>query len=119
MITDWEIFKTNQPKLHTTTPNSSDFKSLAQLVKDSYISRKQAFNELEHYQKTKKFLGKHPLFKIVKLKEQISALSTPKLMKKIASLNANLSRNRQKGNTDLVNRDQQLLQHAKFVLENR
>ena len=92
---------------------------MADIVRESYIQRKMAFNELEHYQKHTKLLGEHPIFEMIKLKEGISALTTPKLSKKISSLQANLTRNRQKGNTELVTRDEQLLEHAKFVLENR
>ena len=118
LITCWDTFKTNQPKLHDILYNK-DPKALADIVRESYIQRKLAFNELEYYKKHTKILGEHPMFELIKLKEEISALNGLQINKKIISLNANLTRNRQKNNTDLVTRDEQLLEHAKFVLENR
>ncbi|WP_422105579.1 hypothetical protein [Winogradskyella sp.] len=118
LITDWEIFKENQPLLHSIH-TAEDPKALADIVRESYIRRKQAFKELEHYQQKKTLLGKHPVFEMLKLMDEISALSTPKLSNKVNSLRANLTRNRQKNNNKLVTRDEQLLEHALSVLNNR
>lgn len=118
LITYYEIFKTNQTKLHENlAPEAA--KALVALVKENYILNKQCWDELEHYKTTQSILGKHPIFEIIKLKEGISALATPNLMKKINSLNANISRNKQKGNFKLVERDEALLAHAKLVAEKR
>ncbi|MFC0605898.1 hypothetical protein [Winogradskyella pulchriflava] len=118
LITDWEIFKAHQPQLHDILDNPNP-KLLADTVRESYIRRKQAFAELEHYHRTKKLLGKHPIFELIHLKDAISALDTVRLTKKITALKANLTRNRQKNNTDLVTRDEALLKHAESVLEKR
>lgn len=118
MITDWETFKENQPKLHNIQALNNP-KELSDLVKDSYIRRKMAFKELEHYQKHKKVLGKHPVFELLDLKDGISALDTSKLSKKINSLRANISRNKQKQNLEFVTRDEELLTHALSVLKKR
>jgi replicative DNA helicase len=118
LITDWEIFKANQAKLHNIALETNP-KALADLVKEAYIRRKQAYKELEHYKKTKKVLGEHPLFELLHLKDDISALDTPKLSKKVNALRANISRNKQKQNLELVTRDEELLRHAISVLEKR
>ena len=118
LISDWETFKTHQPKLHDIL-NSDNPKALADTVRESYIRRKMAFKELEYYQKYKKLLGKHPIFEMIHLKEAITNMNGLQLSKKITALNANLTRNRQKNNTDLVYRDEELLAHAKSLLAKR
>lgn len=118
LITTRQNFVKHQPRLHDnlTQPEASE---LVHYLKTNYIRNKQAWAELEHYNAKQTILGKHPIFERLKQKEAISALATPQLMKKINALNANLTRNRQKGNFKLVERDEDLLQHAKSVAENR
>lgn len=118
LITAYENFKAAQPRLHELLVEAEE-KAVVATVKDNYISNKQAWDELEYYKKNGKVLGNHPIFKELKAKEAIAAMSTPDLTKKINTLTANISRNKQKGNTDLVQRDEVLLAYAKNVLEKR
>lgn len=118
LITTYEVFKENQPKLHALLGPEEE-KLIVALVTDNYIANKQAYAELEHYKSTQTILGEHPLFERLKLKEEISAMNGEDLRKKINALNANITRNKQKDNTDLVERDEDLLQHANEVLAKR
>ena len=85
----------------------------------NYISNKQAYDELEHYKAHQSLLGKHPIFKILEAKEEISRMNGVELAKKITTLEANIRRNEKKHNTKLVVRDKKLLDHAKQTLQNR
>lgn len=118
LITCYDTYKYAQPKLHEAQ-TQPERKAIADVVKSNYMLNKMAYNELEHYKKHGKLLGEHPLFKRQALKDAISAMNTPKLIKKIHSLKTNIFRNEQKGNSELVNRDKALLQHAEFVAQNR
>lgn len=118
LITHYLLFRDNQPKLHDNLPQA-EAKALRDLVVGNWILNKQCWAELEHYKRTQSILGKHPMFEIMRLKDGISALSTPNLVKKMNALNANISRNKQKGNLELVERDETLLEHAKQVAEKR
>lgn len=118
LITAYETFKAHQPRLHEML-GAKEMKAIVDIVKDNYISNKMAYDELEHYKKTKAILGKHPLFKRLALKEEISAMATPTLTKKIEALKVNVYRNKSKGNGDLLERDEDLLAHAENVLSKR
>lgn len=112
------MFKTNQPKLHKAVDDASR-KLIADIVRENFVLNKQAYDELEHYKKTQSVLGAHPIFEQLRLQDEIRALSTPKLFKKIKALEANISRNKQKGNDKLVARDEPLLVLAKQIAEKR
>ncbi|MFI1770996.1 hypothetical protein [Thalassobellus citreus] len=116
LITTYETFKENQPKLHELL-GPAESKAIADTVTGNYIANKMAYNELEHYNTNKQILGAHPLFKRLELKEEISALDTDKLTKKINALTVNVSRNKDK--PELLERDEDLLAHAKEVLSKR
>ena len=118
LINSYEKFKENQPKLHETLSDESA-SELTDIVLKDYIENKEAWKELEHYAEHGKILGKHPLFEILKEKDEISALKTEELAKKIKNLENNISRNRNKGNDELVEKQEALLLHAKQVLEKR
>ncbi|UOB16583.1 hypothetical protein [Abyssalbus ytuae] len=118
LITTYEIFKTNQPKLHEAL-SAVKSKQLADIILQNYIKNKQAWDELEHYKTTGDVLGKHPVFERIALKEEITLMNTVDLTKKINALEANISRNTKKENTELVERDEDLLKHAKKVLSKR
>jgi len=118
LITCYHIFKENQPKIHDILTNV-EAKVLVDVIKTNYILNKQAWAELEYYNTNKSLLGKHPIFNRIRLKDAISALSTPKLIKKQKALEINIYRNKGKGNTELVERDTDLLMHTNLVLEKR
>lgn len=116
LITTYDEFKTNQPKLHELlSPEAS--KVIVDAVKDNYIANKMAYDELDYYKVNGKVLGVHPLFVRLQLKEEINSMDTPTLMKKINALTVNVSRN--KDNPELLERDEDLLSHAKDVLSRR
>ncbi|MEX0273252.1 MAG: hypothetical protein AB3N16_02630 [Flavobacteriaceae bacterium] len=118
LISAYERFKEVQPKLHELL--SADVaKHTVDVVLENYIKNKEAWDELEHYKETGNLLGKHPVFERLAAKEEIAGLSTPDLTQKIKNLENNIGRNKNKGNEDLVARDQDLLAHAKAVLEKR
>jgi len=56
----------------------------------------QIYAELRYFLKNRKFLGEHPSFKVVKEKKAVdfNLLPADKLLRKISSLSANLSRMR-------------------------
>ena len=118
LITSREKFIESQPKLHEAM-SASESKVLVDFVLENYINNKEAWAELEHYKETGEVLGKHPVFERLANKESITLMSTTDLTKKINTLNTNIIRNKQKGNTDLVARDEELLEHAKMVLSKR
>ncbi|TXE18620.1 hypothetical protein ES692_06135 [Psychroserpens burtonensis] len=118
LISCYEIYSSNQPKLHKVM-NDDERKIIADLVRSNYILNKQAYLELDHYKSNGELLGKHPIFKVIKLKDAINVLSTPRLFNKIKALETNIFRNKQKENIELVNRDEALLKHAKQVAEKR
>lgn len=118
LITTRQNFVDVQPKLHGHLPEK-EAERLTQIAKSNYIRNKQAWAELEHYNAKKAVLGKHPMFERLKLKEAINLLPTTKLIKKINALNVNITRNKQKGNYKLLERDEDLLMHAKTVAEKR
>ncbi|WP_044403401.1 hypothetical protein [Lacinutrix sp. Hel_I_90] len=118
LITTYETFKTNQPKLHELLSDEAA-QVLVDTVKDNYIENKQAYAELEHYKKNKAVLGEHPMFERIALKEEVTKMSTPDLTKKIHSLTTNINRNSSKGNEPLVARDEDLKAHAEAELAKR
>lgn len=118
MITSYENFKKNQPKLHEVL-DAAEEKALADVVVKDYIENKQAWDELEHYRANGEVLGKHPLFERLSAKEEITGLSTPDLTKKISNLKINIGKNEKKGNSELVDRDKELLTHAEAELGKR
>jgi len=118
LITSYEKFKENQPRLHENLSDASA-EELADVVLRDYVSNKMAWSELEYYKENGKVLGEHPIFEVIKEKEEISALKTDDLAKKIKNLENNISRNKNKGNDELVEKQETLLAHAKQVLEKR
>ena len=118
LITSYENFKKAQPKLHELL-SEKEAKEAVDLVLENYIANKEAWAELEHFKETGNVLGKHPLFERLRLKEEISAMKTPELTKKIKSLGINIGRNKKKDNKDLVEMYEDLLVHAKSVLDKR
>lgn len=118
LITSYETFKEAQPKLHDLL-DADAAKAAVDVVLENYFNNKEAWNELEHYKSTGQILGEHPLFERLEAKEAISALNTVDLTDKIKNLGINIGKNKKKGNDDLVARDEDLLAHAKAVLEKR
>lgn len=115
LITAWENFKENQPLLHQNLTDA-DAKALVDVVLEDYINNKLAWDELEHYKINGTLLGVHPIFEIITAKEDIAAMNAVDLAKKINNLKINIGKNTTKGNTDLVNRDKELLDFAESVL---
>lgn len=118
MISSRERFVEEQPKLHALL-NEAEEKQLVDIVLEEYINNKEAWDELEHYNTTGEILGKHPIFEMIAAKDEISALNTVELAKKIKNLKINIGKNKSKGNEELVQRDEELLSHASSVLEKR
>ena len=118
LISSREAFVENQPKLHGLL-NEAEEKHLVDTVLEDYITNKEAWDELEHYKETGEILGKHPIFAMIRDKDEISALNTVDLAKKIKNLKINIGKNKNKGNQELVDRDEVLLAHAVSVLEKR
>jgi hypothetical protein len=118
LITSYEKFAAEQPKLHEVL-SDADAAATAEIVLENYIANKEAWAELEHYKENGNILGAHPLFARLALKEEIAALTTVELVKKIKSLEINLIKNRKKENAELVERDEDLLAYAKSILEKR
>ncbi|UOY07718.1 hypothetical protein L0P88_04005 [Muricauda sp. SCSIO 64092] len=118
LITSYEDFKDNQPKLHDLLQDD-EAKALVDVVLKDYIENKQAWAELEHYNTTGQVLGEHPLFEILEEKERITRLETPDLAKEIKNLENNIGRNKKKGNTELVDKQEQYLAHAQAELAKR
>lgn len=118
LITSREKFVEDQPKLHGLLTEAEE-KQLVDTVLENYITNKEAWDELEHYNSTGEILGKHPIFAMIRDKDEISALNTVDLAKKIKNLKINIGKNKNKGNQELVDRDEVLLAHAVSVLEKR
>lgn len=118
LITSFENFKGNQPKLHENL-SDVDAQALVDVILQDYIDNKQAWDELEHFKTTGKVLGLHPIFELIKGKEELSAMKTEDLAKKIKNLENNIARNRNKGNLELLTKQEALLAHAKTVLAAR
>lgn len=118
LISCYERFKENQPKLHDAMTNA-ERKVLVKTVKDDYISNKQAYDELEHYKLNKAILGKHPLFERLAEKEAIRLLKTEALTKEIHNLTTNRNRNKTKGNVELTEKYDDLLAFANEELGKR
>lgn len=118
LITAYENFKAAQPKLHALV-SQEETKATVDIVLENYIKNKQAWAELEHYKETGNILGEHPLFERLAEKEKITALNGVGLAKEIKNLEINIGKNRKKGNTELVEKQEDLLAHAKDVLAKR
>ncbi len=69
---------------------------LAHDIVENFISNKQAFEELEHYQKTGQILGNHPIFEKIAFREEFEKKSAADLTKKSNALRKNISTNKTK-----------------------
>ena len=118
LITSYENFKENQPKLHELLQDE-EAKALVDVVLTNYIENKEAWDELEHYKVNGEVLGKHPLFEELEEKERITKLETPDLAKEITNLVNKIGRNKKKDNTELVAKQEKLLVHAEAELAKR
>lgn len=95
LITAHEEFVTKQPLLHKNA-TEEQLKELVKDVKGSYITKKEIFEELEHYKNTQSLLGAHPLFEKLAQEEVILGLNTTELAKKSSNLTNNINRNKKK-----------------------
>lgn len=94
LITDFENFRDGHARLDDPRTIEADKKHAQQVVK-SFINRKMAYKELEHYRDKKVFLGDHPIFDFKKYADKVRGQSALFLQKQINSLSANITRNRQ------------------------
>ncbi len=106
MITAYHTYMKAQPGLHDAITDE-DRKAIAATVKENYLENKMIWDELEHYESKKVILGEHPIFKEKAVREEIAALSTVDLTKKIGTLKANVTRNTQKSTDESRTPEQQ------------
>ena len=130
MITAYHAYMDAQPKLHEALTDE-DRKAIADSVKENFTINKLVWDELEHYQANKQILGAHPIFEKQKEEEEIAALATPDLVKKIEALDRNVKRNTKKSkdekkstedrekSAELAAKQQELLDFANAKLEKR
>lgn len=94
LITDFENFRQGHALLDIPRSMDEDRRHAEQVVK-SFINRKMAFKELEHYRDKKVLLGDHPIFDFKKFADKMRSKSGLDLQKQLNSLSANITRNRQ------------------------
>lgn len=120
LITAHDEFVTKQPLLHTQA-TQEQLKELVQDVKYSFVERKEIFQELEHYQETSTFLGKHPRFKEIAEEDEIKSMTSEKLHKKIHSLTTNINRNKSSLKTlkteRAMEKKRKLIKRYEFLLD--
>ncbi len=72
--------------IQTKTLNEDQLADAAKTVVENYLENRLIWEELKHYQDNKKPLGKHPIWRTKKLREEIMALDVQGLIKKTNSL---------------------------------
>lgn len=106
MLTSHEKYVKAHGKLFEVAHKSEDvcFEVADELV-DNYLVNRQIWNELEHYKKTGKLLGEHPIFEEQKKKEEAENMTEQEMEKKIKNLDRQLKyrKKRLKNNRDNEN----------------
>lgn len=92
LVTAYDNYIAKRKTLFANTTNE-DWATLARDVVTQYELRKDIFAELEHFQKTGKVLGKHPLFVRESLKEELVKQTAAYLGKRKDTLERNIRRN--------------------------
>lgn len=95
LMTAYENYKSGRDKLWDTMTEEEE-QILAREIVDNFIENKQAFEELEHYQQNGTLLGEHPIFREMKIKEDLEKLDGEELRKKYQALRTGVSRNESK-----------------------
>ncbi|MUP44898.1 hypothetical protein E0K83_03950 [Gramella sp. BOM4] len=95
LITAYEAYKDGRDKLWNSMTEEEE-KILAREIVDGFIENKQAYEELEHYQKNGTLLGEHPIFRETEIKAELDKMNGEELNKRYQALRTNVSRNESK-----------------------
>ncbi len=93
MLTTYDNFVEGHKKL-VEASSDVDIARISQDVVENYLENRQIWDELEHFKKKGKILGKHPIFEWLNRKEEIGKLSNPDLVKLRDQLKNNIPRTR-------------------------
>ena len=91
MLTSHERYVKAHEQLFEVAHKSEDVCfDTAEEVVSNYLTNRQIWNELEHYKKTGKLLGEHPVFDEMRKKEAAEKMTVEEMEKKIFNLNRQL-----------------------------
>jgi hypothetical protein len=92
-MTAYYNYLDSHPKLRTSQSEGELLQNCKDVV-ENWLNNRLIFEEFEYYQKRKKVLGKHPIFKAMKREEKILEMKVPELIKLLDKLNMNIWRNK-------------------------
>jgi hypothetical protein len=95
MITAHDTYIAEHKKLHDSL-SDAEIAEVSKSVVENYLENREIWEELNHYKKNRKVLGKHPVFAWVKRESEIKCMKVADLVKLKDALENNIPRTKQK-----------------------